>query len=170
MARLSQIATVPHKVKGHLYLAEFGLDPYWALTRLLIEDYDGHDAIEATIDGETWEIEFAYQKSGFAPREIDPIDSERLYEVNILAYGRDERKATYNISPRFPDMRHYETGEQITGPFDAVDEDEALNIHFQGSNLEPQAYKDLLPEFVDALGDEVGTRMRGAISSNRPTR
>ena len=56
---MSQIKTAPHECKGHLYLVDYGLDPYWALTRLLIEDYDGYGEIETTIDGETWEIELA---------------------------------------------------------------------------------------------------------------
>jgi len=157
---VSQIKTAPHECKGYLTLTEYGLDPYWGLTRMLIEDYDGHAEIETTINGEVWEIDFVYQKSGFAPRERDPIAAERLYEPKILAYGNGERKATYNLSPRFSDMRHYETGEHLPQPFDSIDAAEGLNIHFQGSNLEPQQYKDLLPVFVDALAEEAGTRMR----------
>ena len=160
MVNVSQIRTAPHECKGYLTLAEYGLDPYWALTRLLIEDYDGHGEIDVEINGETWEVEFAYQKSGFAPRETDPINAERLYEPRILAYGNGERKATYNLSPRFEDMRHYETGERLPQPFNSIDPDEGLSVHFQGSNLEPQRYKDLLPVFVDALAEEAGTRMR----------
>ena len=157
---MSQIKTAPHECKGHLYLVDYGLDPYWALTRLLIEDYDGYGEIKTTIDGETWRVELAYQKSGFMPRETDALAGERLYEVNVLAYGDGERKATYNVSPRFPEMKHYETGDRITQPFDEVEADEGIDVHFQGSNLEPQQYKDLLPVFVDALAEEAGTRMR----------
>jgi len=156
---MTQVATAPHECKGHLYHVEHGLRPYWALTRLLIDDYDGHGEIETTLDGETWTVELAYQKSGFAPRPQDDVDT-RLYEVNITAKGYGERKVHFNLSPRFPEMEHYETGDRITHPFDEIEPDTGLDVHFQGSNLEPDEYRDLLPRFAHALADGADTRLR----------
>lgn len=78
---------------------------------MLIEDYDGHGSIKTKIDGETWQVELAYQKNGFAARAMNPINSERLYRYNIIMHGDNQRKVSYNVSPRFPNIRHWESGK-----------------------------------------------------------
>ena len=150
---MGQIATAPHECEGHLVWVNHGLGPYWAIGQLLIQGYDGHGSIETEIDGETWQVELAYQKSGLAPGASDPINSERLYEY-IITRGDGQRKASYNISPCFPNIRHWEKGHQITMPFDHIEADEGIDVEFRGSNVEPGLYKELLPKFVQALAAE----------------
>ena len=51
-------------------------------------------------------------------------------------------------------MRHYETGEPVSTPFDHIPEDEGINVRFSGSNLEPDEFLALLPQFVQVLALE----------------
>lgn len=154
---MRQIATAPHECEGNLIFTEHGLSPYWILGRLLIQRFDGYSGeIETEIDGEEWTINLKYQKSGIAPRLQDDVANERLYEYRISGYGRGERKANFLIQPRFADMRHYETGDQISTPFDNISEDEGINVRFAGSNLEPLEFRNLLPTFVQELAQEGG--------------
>ena len=145
------VATAPHELEGNLIYCDHGLSPYWILTTLLTRGYDGHGKVEVDIGGETWTVSLTYQMGGVAPRPDDRVDGERLYELRIGAYGRGQRKANYLIQPRFEDMRHYETGEKISTPFDHIEESEGVNVRFGGSNLEPDDYTKLLPQFVQAL-------------------
>jgi len=78
----------------------------------------GLPEIGTEIDGEPWHLEVRYSKSGFAPRLSDRINAERLYEWDIVGRGRGERKASYNIGPRFPNMRHWESGERLQLPWE----------------------------------------------------
>lgn len=85
------------------------------------------------------------------------MPSDRLYEYRIGADGRGERKANFLVQPRFEAMRHYESGDAISSPFDHVDVDEGINVRFSCSNLEPDDYRTLLTEFLQALAQESGT-------------
>ena len=149
---MSHVATAPHECEGNLIYTEQGLSPYWTLAKLLTKGFDGYSGeLETEIDGETWTVELAYQQSGIAPRLQDDIDSERLYEFRINTNGRDARKASFLIQPRFTDMRHYESGDSISTPFDHIEADEGVNVRFSGSNLEPDVYRTLLPQFLQEL-------------------
>ncbi|PGF15639.1 hypothetical protein CP556_05560 [Natrinema sp. CBA1119] len=152
---MRQIATAPHECEGNLIFTEHGLSPYWILGRLLIQRFDGYSGeIDTEVDGEEWTINLKYQKSGIAPRLEDDVASERLYEYRISGYGQGERKANFLIQSRFANMRHYETGDQVSTPFDNLPEDEGVNVRFAGSNLEPLEFRRLLPTFVQVLARE----------------
>ncbi|ELZ02682.1 hypothetical protein C481_08441 [Natrialba asiatica DSM 12278] len=43
----------------------------------------------------------------------DGTNTKRLYEWDIVGRGRGESKSSFNISPRFPNMRHWETGDPV---------------------------------------------------------
>lgn len=157
---MSHIATAPHECKGHFIFVEYGLSPYWAISNLLHNHFDGHGEIEAELDGEHFEINLGYQYSGFAPRPDDSIDVERLKEFNVHVRGDGQRKAQWNVSPRFRDMRHYETGELTQTQFHVADE--GVNVHYQGSNLEPDEYLSLFQAALRALFADAGTRLNRA--------
>jgi predicted transcriptional regulator len=149
---MTHVETAPHECEGNLIFTEHGLSPYWIIGKLLTSGFDGHfGEIETDIDGETWRLSLSYQKSGIAPRPSDDVGGDRLYEYRISASGEGERKANYLIQPRFEDMRHYETGESISTPFDHINEEGGVNVRFSGSNLEPGTFRLLLPEFVQEL-------------------
>ena len=154
MVGVTCVATAPHELEGNLIYCDHGLSPYWILTTLLTRGYDGHGKVDVEVDGETWTVSLTYQMGGVAPRPDDRVDGERLYELRIGAYGRGQRKANYLIQPRFEDMRHYETNEAISTPFDHLDDSEGVNVRFSGSNLEPDDYTELLPQFIQALAQE----------------
>lgn len=143
---MSHVATAPHECEGNLIFTENGLSPYWTTAKLLTTGFDGHASeMEDDINGENWTLSLSYQKSGIKPRLQDDIGGDRLYEFRISATGQGERKANFLIQPRFAEMRHYETGERISTPFDHLAVDEGINVRFAGSNLEPDEYLALLP-------------------------
>ncbi|USZ70525.1 hypothetical protein [Natronosalvus halobius] len=166
---MRQIATAPHECEGNLIFTENGLSPYWILGRLLIQRFDGYSGeIETEVDGETWTINLKYQKSGIAPRLEDDVASSRLHEYRISGYGPGERKANFLIQPRFADMRHHETGERVSTPFDNIPEDEGINVRFAGSNLEPTEFRRLLPTFVQVLAQEGSLPINTDYFASRP--
>ncbi len=155
MVVVSHVATAPHECEGNLIFTENGLSPYWIVGKLLTSGFGGYSGeIETEIDGEKWTLTLTYQKSGIAPRLEDSVGGDRLYEFRIGARGHGERKANFLIQPRFVDMRHYETGETVSTPFDHIPEDEGVNVRFSGSNLEPDEFLALLPQFVQVLALE----------------
>jgi hypothetical protein len=153
------VETAPHEVKGHLVYTEHGASPYWLLGKLLIEGHGGYVGnLEVLVDGETWEVMLTDTDGGLAPRAEDPVD-EPLNEWQIKARGAGEhnrRKVTFDIKPRWSGLQSWE-GEDVNTPFDHDDgPDEGVAVHFQGSNVEPDAYPSLLWEFVQALADDAG--------------
>ena len=85
---------------------------------LLGPPFEGYREFDVEVDGEPWHVKVSDSKFGFAPRLSDGIDAERLYEWDIVGRGRGERKASYNISPRLPNMRHWETGDPVNLPWE----------------------------------------------------
>lgn len=112
---MGQIKPATHEAKGHLYYHPQpsdryeGLDPYWTVGSLAIDEFDGHHEFNTEIRDEPVTIELTYSKSGFAPRPQDNVEN-RLYEWELHIEGTGERKCHFNISPRFPNLRHYESG------------------------------------------------------------
>jgi hypothetical protein len=157
---VTHVASAPHELEANWNFFEHGLSPYWAVTNLLINQFDGHSGeFEHELDGETWRFELYYQKSGFAPRPEDPIDAPRLYEPRLKARGDGERKVTFHIRPRFKGMEHYESGNHIPTPCDRdTVPNEGVNVHVQGSNIEPHEYETLLPGLMQLLFAEGGQR------------
>lgn len=152
------VGTQVHEIAGNLNYHGHGLSPYWYVSKLLFDHFDGYSGeMEKEIAGETWTVNLKYQKGGIAPRLSDSINADRLYEFRIGMFGNGERKINYHIRPRFKDMRHYETGDPISSPFDRPNHpDEGVSIRFSGSNVEPAEYRDLLPESLRTLAREAG--------------
>ena len=163
MAGVSHVATAPHECEGNFIFTENGLSPYWTTSKLLTAGFNGYaDEVETDVGGEEWTLSLSYQKSGIRPRLQDDIGGDRLYEFRISATGCGERKANFLIQPRFPKMRHYETGERISTPFDHLAINEGINVRFAGSNLEPDEFLALLPQFVQILALEGGVHVNPA--------
>ena len=156
---MTHVAPAFHEAEMWLYYAPAadqlrdydGLDPYWALSDLLINEFDGYrELTDVEINGERWDIRMNYSKSGFTPRPTDDVGGDRLYEFDINAQGRNERKCDYNISPRHANMRNSD-GEPTTTAFDHTDPDEGVSVHCQPSNMAFQEVADLLPRLVAEL-------------------
>ncbi|MCL9812591.1 hypothetical protein [Natranaeroarchaeum aerophilus] len=154
---MTHVATAPHEIEGNLNFFQNGLSPYWAISKLLFHGFDGYSGdLTTEIAGEEWTINLKYQKGGIAPRSQDDVE-ERLYEFRIGAYGHGERKANFHVRPRFAGMEHYEEDKNITSPCDSDDyPDEATNVKFSGSNLEPDTYPVLLRKVLQELASEAG--------------
>jgi len=158
---VSQVETTPHEIEGRWKWPDWGRGPYDALSSVMLgPPFEGYLEIDTEIDGEPWHLEVRYSKSGFAPRLSDGINAERLYEWDIVGRGRGERKASYNISPRFPNMRHWESGERLQLPWEnQVGEVDGVDVEFHTSNIEPERGLELLPEFFAAVFDHAGERV-----------
>ncbi|SDJ33760.1 hypothetical protein SAMN05216226_102190 [Halovenus aranensis] len=159
---MPQIKPATHEAKGHLYYHPEtihrynGLDPYWTVGSLLINEFDGYADIQTVLDGEHFDISLNYSKSGFAPRPHDDVE-ERLYEFELHLQGDGERKCHFNISPRFPEMQHYETGDGISVAFDHLDAREGITVQFQASNLGLDEIPTLLPRALQEIAEAAGT-------------
>ncbi|TYL38172.1 DNA-binding protein [Natronococcus pandeyae] len=158
---MPQVETTPHEVEGRWKWANWGRGPYDALSSVMLgPPFEGYLELDVEIDGEPWHVKVSYSKSGFAPRLSDGINAERLYEWDIVGRGRGERKASYNISPRFPNMRHWETGDPVNLPWEnQVGEVDGVDVEFHTSNVEPDRGLELLPEFFAGIFEEAGERI-----------
>lgn len=163
------VATAPHELEGHLIYTQYGLDPYWLLSRWCTSRTDGGASLstELSLDGgpesEEWDIALKYEQSGIAPRPEDAIDSETCYEFRINCYGYSERKASFLVHPRWDGMEEPD-GSTISTSFEggitaARGEGtvhEGVDVEIDGgSNLEPEEYTQLLPQALEALADHL---------------
>ncbi|MBZ6495632.1 DNA-binding protein [Natrinema longum] len=167
---MSQVETTPHEIEGRWKWPDWGRGPYDALSSVMLgPPFEGYLEITTEIDGEPWHLEVSYSKSGFAPRLSDGINAERLYEWDIKGRGRGERKASYNISPRFPNMRHWESGERLQLPWEnQVGEVDGVDVEFHTSNIEPDRGLELLPEFFAAIFEHAGERIHSEYFRTTP--
>jgi len=167
---VTHVATAPHECEGNLIFTANGLSPYWLASKLVFEKFEGYGEVDIHLEGTRWTVNLKYQKGGIAPRASDPVKVDRLYEFRLGLYeqGEGQRKANYLIQPRFDGMRHYQTGEEISSPFDHMSTDEGVNVHFSGSNLEPERYYQLLSQLMSILSREAGVRMNPDYFASRP--
>ncbi|MEY7849547.1 DNA-binding protein, partial [Natrarchaeobius sp. A-rgal3] len=158
---MTQVATTPHEVEGRWKWPDWGRGPYDALSSIMLgPPFEGYLELNVDVDGEPWVVKVTYSKSGFAPRLSDGINAERLYEWDLVGRGPGEKKASYNISPRFQNMRHWETGEQLQLPWEnQVGEVDGVDVEFHTSNIEPERALELLPEFYAAVFAEANERV-----------
>ncbi|AEH38874.1 DUF7845 domain-containing protein [Halopiger xanaduensis] len=158
---MTQVETTPHEIEGRWKWPDWGRGPYDALSSVMLgPPFEGYLELDVEVNGEPWHLEVSYSKSGFAPRLSDGINAERLYEWDIRGRGRGERKASYNISPRFPNMRHWETGDPVNLPWEnQVGEVDGVDVEFHVSNIEPDRGLELLPEFFAAIFDHAEERV-----------
>lgn len=157
---MTHVATAPHECSGNLIFTENGLSPYWAVTKIGVHTFDGQsDEIETEIAGEEWTVDLAVHSSGIAPRVNDTVGGESLYEGELHCEGPGERKAHFNLSPRFQNMRNAESGEPLPFSFERmnVSDPEGVNVNFQGSNLEPDEYLQILQAAIQTLAAEAST-------------
>ncbi|SFC65455.1 hypothetical protein SAMN05444422_11353 [Halobiforma haloterrestris] len=167
---MSQVETTPHEIEGRWKWPDWGRGPYDALSSVMLgPPFEGYLELDVEVDGELWHLEVSYSKSGFAPRLSDGINAERLYEWDIRGRGRGERKASYNISPRFPNMRHWETGEPVNLPWEnQVGEVDGVDVEFHTSNIEAERGLELLPEFFAAIFEHAGERIHSEYFRTEP--
>jgi hypothetical protein len=148
----TSLAPAPHELGANLIFTEDGLAPYFALDRTT-KDADGSTSTRFRFGGERYEATLSYQTSGFAPRDNEDfrLDAVREFRVRVEAQdGTGERKASFLVSPRWPDMETTD-GEPVSTP-DLL----GMNVRAQGSNLPLDAYPDLLRQATAGLGVNAG--------------
>lgn len=98
MVGVSHVATAPHECEGNLIFTEHGLSPYWTVSKLLFNGFDGYSGeIDVEIDDSAWTVNLKYQKGGIAPRQDDPVDVDRLYESVSVCTNRARVSARRTI-------------------------------------------------------------------------
>ena len=158
---MTHARTYPHEVGAFLRFVPGkrdtyeGLAPYWFLSHLLFNEFDGYSGeIETTVDGEAWTVELTYWKTSIAPLEEHNVDGDALYGYKIHGDGPGEAKVSYQIQPRFDGMEHADDGESITMPWEP--DCPGIGSNTQSSNIEPDRLPQLLRDFLAVLADEAG--------------
>ncbi|MFC6826854.1 hypothetical protein [Halopelagius fulvigenes] len=151
---MSHVAPHFHEVDMFLWFTDNGLSPYWALSNLCIREFDGYRKLTYEIGDEVWVARMNYNaETGIAPRDSDPIQSERAYEFKIHAEGPGEQKADFVFSPRW-DGQKKPDGEEMKRPWCGG---EGVQIHVQGSNLTYDEYLFILQHTLQAFAEEART-------------
>lgn len=165
---MSHIRTQAHELEGNLHFAPTGDDeydglaPYRLSSQFFYTRYDEYgDTVGTDVDGELWTVEPSYRGTGIAARPSDDLSGELLGFV-LKGRGPGEKKATFQIEPRFEHMVSHDTREELPIPWNAPGGVDGINVKFQGSNVEPDEYPRLLRAFVDAIATELGTTARTA--------
>ena len=155
---MTHVRTHPHEVGAFLRFVPGrrdtyeGLAPYWFLSHLLFNKFDGYSGeIETTVDGEPWTVELTYWKTGIAPLDEHNVGGNALYGFNVHGEGPGEAKADFQIEPRFDGMKHRDDGESLSIPWDS--ESGGIEVQTQSSNIEPGRLPQLLRDFVAVLCD-----------------
>jgi len=162
----THVASAPHEIKARLFWSEYGAKPYFTLSKFIRALDGGTEAgdpiVAKTNTGtnhapEHSEIHLNYHTGKIAPRMKDSRDPEKgMWEFTLKWRGAGERKATFQIKPRWRDLRHVETRDRISTPFDHTGHEEGLEAYVQGSNLEPDEYIHVLRESCSVLAREIG--------------
>lgn len=169
----------PHEFGGNLIFTEHGLRPYHALDAV-VKAGGGSARATFEHAGEEWMIDanmgeadapdpaddcpvcstflasLSYHKSGFAPPDDPSINFRqevvREFEIHVRPMNDEvgKRKAHFNVSPRWPEMKTTD-GERVSTP-----DITGVNVTTQGSNLPVEAYPDLLRAAADALDINAG--------------
>lgn len=158
-----------HELKAYVKFDIGTLRSYFAFNSLQKEhDFKEHGALQTSMvdeDGDKWGIEFSFKDSGLAPRD-DPsfkIENVREYMVKIFpdqyeshseADSDGRQKATFTISPRWPDIESLGDASNLSNPYDI----EGFDIEFNGSNIRFSRYPDLFHSAVVALREKQGFR------------
>ena len=127
----------PHEFGGNLIFTEHDLSPYFALDRQV---KNGNGSARATVrhEDETYDVTLSYQQSGLKPRDDPDFRLETVLEFRITVSARDEvgeRKASYHVAPRWPNMESKGDGPDPSSPNFV-----GVNVRAQGSNLSLGAY------------------------------
>jgi len=153
-----QLLPQTHEVEAEQIYARNGMDPYWLLIGLLINQYDGHgEEIPMEADGESFRIEFYYQKGGISSDPFDQVGGDTLYEPRIAIEGPGRKSINFHVRPRFAGMRAASSGDLIETPFNNENQpDEGIAVRASGSNVDVRRYPDLFRRAVHALAAGVG--------------
>lgn len=153
---MNHIRPAFHEVDAFLWFDQHGLSPYWTVGFLCIQQFDGYGETTVELADGVWHIKLAYNaNTGIAPRATDDVGGDRLYEYDIHCDGPGRKKAHFNISPRFDDMRKPD-GDPLSVPWCGG---EGVDVHTQGSNLSYEDYVRLLQRALTALADEADTNV-----------
>lgn len=147
-----------HEVEAELTYTENGLDPYWYLTSLLVNEYDGHaEEIAFDVGDEAWTVELYYQDGGISAAPFDAVGGETLYEPRIAIEGPGRRGINFHVRPRYAGMRAASSGDVIETPFNQDSRpDDGVSVKASGSNVDITRYPDLFRHAIHALGEHVG--------------
>lgn len=130
-----------------------GLDPYYGLHAVTRgRDYGTPTEGTFSIDGEEWTAELSPRSSNLAPYDDPSFQFDTVKEFNLKVRptdsdATDERKATYHIAPRWPNMESLGDGSNPSNPLNA--EGIAAKVH--GSNLPIDTYPVLLRQGMDSV-------------------
>jgi len=161
---MTQVDPQTHEASAYLNYAAGdgedydGLQPYFALSDLCINEFDGYHELEGVeIDGDVWDVRLNYSKSGIRPRPSDPVGGDVFYEFDVHLIGPGQAKVSFNLSPRYEEM-HGPDGDSISLPWQHVDPDEGICVYAQGSNIEIDRYPGLLARAIFEIADvaEIG--------------
>jgi hypothetical protein len=144
------LTTAPHEGDVRLEYTEHGLDPYFALERIL-DDYGGYREASGPVG--PFEMDFGLRyndESGIGALNHERVEFETIREFYIdFEDANDpvgERSGQIHIAPRTPDMED-EDGDPINVP-DMV----GVEARVQASNLPFEYYEDLVLAATTALG------------------
>lgn len=153
-----QVLPQTHEVEAELTYTENGLQPYWYLISLLINEYDGHaEEIAFEIGDASWTVKLYYQDGGISAEPFERVGGETLYEPRIAIEGPGRRSINFHVRPRYEGMRAVSTGDVIDTPFNQDNRpDEGFSVRASGSNVDIKRYPDLFRRVIEALGRNVG--------------
>lgn len=157
--RTHLIATAWHEFSAYLKYGEHGLDPYFALhSRMRDGDWsDGKITVEFEHDGVPYEAKFSFEPSGLKPWDDDLFQIEKVREYRIEVDGPGElRHASFNLSPRWPNLESKDGYASPSNPRDFV----GIDVDASGANIAPETYPKLLDEAASALGVNGGETNR----------
>jgi len=140
----------PHECGANLIFTEHDLQPYFALDRVT-KDAGGSTSTWFRSEGEVYEATLYYQDgTGLKPPDRDEFRLDEVREFRIRVAARDgtgERKASFHIAPRWPDME-----SKGDAPNPSTPNITGLNVRVDGSNIALESYPGLLRQSASALG------------------
>lgn len=157
-----------HEFKAYLKY-DFGeepgdMTPYFGLNSLQKEhDFseDGALVRDIEIDDDPWVVEFSFKNSGLKPWDHPDfkLSNVREYIVKVRPKGVENhkdalRRATFVISPRWPNMESLGDSANPSNPHDIV----GVDVEMNGSGIPFLAYPDLFHRAMGALEQAQGVR------------
>jgi predicted transcriptional regulator len=167
---VTHVATQTHEATAYLKYPDWGMAPYQALAKAILGRLDGYTEYDDTIQDEQWSVRVNYSKSGFAPRDEDSIDADRLYEWDITCRGPDREKFSFNVSPRFPDQRHHETGDPVRLAWHkcGFNDTEGIDVEIHSSNVDIERFPSLLRDIFRSVMTHAGLDYNSRYFSQPP--
>ena len=132
------IDPTPHEFDGNLIFTEHELLTYFALDRR-VKDNGGSASATVRHEGDVFDATLSYQRSGLKPRDGPNFRLETVREFRIRLEARDgvgERKASYHVAPRWPNME-----SKGDAPNPSTPNIVGVTVRCDGSNLSLDAYR-----------------------------